>query len=940
MKKKSLFYILLFLSVFIVSCSDDDDNGMEEKNETRNIVQLAQDTNDLSSLVAALGQADAGLVDLLQGTGPFTVFAPTNTAFTNLLNTLGDDYNSLDDFDTEEEKALLANILKYHVISGTKALSSDLSNGQTLTTALGENLTVNIDGDVYIEDATDVDAKVTGADIEASNGVVHVIDKILLPQSVLDALAPEPVGDIVAIAQDTESLSALVAAVAKAGLVETLQGDGPFTVFAPTNDAFTALLAGLDGFDSLDDFDTEEEIALLTKILTYHVVAGTAAKSTDLTDGQMIETVQGESVTVSIGDGVMIDDANVALADVMAANGVVHVIDKVILPIEVKEALGLPTKDIVGLAVETEALSSLVAAVTKAGLVETLQGDGPFTVFAPTNDAFAALLQELDGFDSLDDFDTEAELDILTQILTYHVVAGTAAKSTDLTDGQMIETVQGESVTIGLGDGVTVDDANVTTADVMGTNGVVHLIDKVIVPESLKDALFGKDIVELAIETEALSSLVAAVTKAGLVETLQGDGPFTVFAPTNDAFAALLEELDGFDSLDDFDTEAEIAILTQILTYHVVAGTAAKSTDLTDGQMIETVQGESVTITIDGGVMVENAMVTIPDVMATNGVVHVIDEVIIPDALKDDLLGKNIVGLAQDTDDLSLLVAALIQADAGLVEALQGDGPFTVFAPTNAAFAALLDVLGDDYNSLDDFDTAAEKELLASILTYHVVAGASAFSTDLTDGQMIETLQGESVTVSLDGGVFIDDAQVSTADVEARNGVVHIIDKVILPNSAKEALGIPTKNIVELAQATDALSNLVAALVQADAGLVELLAGDGPFTVFAPTNDAFATFLAGLDGIDSLDDFDTPAEKARLAEFLKYHVVSGAAVKSTDLTDGQMVTTAQGTQITINLTGGVFIDDTTPTDAEVTMADVMATNGVVHIIDKVLDHEH
>ena len=197
-----------------------------------------------------------------------------------------------------------------------------------------------------------------------------------------------------------------------------------------------------------------------------------------------------------------------------------------------------------------------------------------------------------------------------------------------------------------------------------------------------------------------------------------------------------------------------------------------------------------------------------------------------------------------ETDDLSLLVEALGQANAGLVETLSGDGPFTVFAPTNKAFADLLDALGDDYHSLADFDTEAEIDLLVQVLTYHVVAGTAAFSTDLSDGQQIGTVQGENVGVSLSHGVQITDATDTPAnvvlpDVEASNGVVHVIDKVLLPQAVLDALNPPLPNIVELAQSVPDLSLLVEALIQADAGLVEVLSGEGPVSythLTLPTN--------------------------------------------------------------------------------------------------------
>ncbi|MDO6605275.1 fasciclin domain-containing protein [Arenibacter palladensis] len=668
MKKFGIYFLALFSSMFFVlSCSNDDDNDIIEEPTLSTIVETAQDTDILSSLVAALAKADenadSDLIGALSGNGPFTVFAPTNGAFTALLASL-DDFDSLSDFDTPEKREILATILKYHVVVGAAATSSSLTNGQEFTTLQGEKITVRIDGDVYIQDPTDTDAKVGPADVMASNGIVHVIDKVLVPQEVLDALNPEPMPNIVELAMDTEFLSLLVGALvqADAGLVDLLQTDGPFTVFAPTDTAFAALLEALgDDYNSLADFDTLEEKALLAQILKYHVVAGAAAYSTDLSDGQMIETAQGESVTVSLTGGVFIQDktetdAAVAPADITASNGVVHVIDKVLLPQEALDALMPPTTNIVELAMDTEFLSLLVGALVQAdaGLVDLLQTDGPFTVFAPTDTAFAALLEALgDDYNSLADFDTPEEKALLAQILKYHVVAGAAAYSTDLSDGQMIETAQGESVTVSLTGGVFIQDktdvdAAVAPADIAASNGVVHVIDKVLLPQEALDALMPPtpNIVELAMDTEFLSLLVGALVQAdaGLVDLLQTEGPFTVFAPSDTAFAALLEALgDDYNSLADFDTPEEKALLAQILKYHVVAGAAAYSTDLSDGQMIETAQGESVTVNLTGGVFIQDktdvdAAVAPADIAASNGVVHVIDKVMLPQEAIDALL--------------------------------------------------------------------------------------------------------------------------------------------------------------------------------------------------------------------------------------------------------------------------------------------------------------
>ena len=786
--------------------------------------------------------------------------------------------------------------------------------------------------------------------------------------------------NIVTVAQGEDALSSLVSALTTADnsegtdLVGTLSGEGPFTVFAPTNEAFASLLESLDGFDSLEDFDTDDERAILTTILTYHVVSGIAAKSTDLSDGQTIPTVQGEELTINLEGGVFIDDATetdaeVVIADVEASNGVVHVINKVMLPQVIIDAINNEemtneTGTLVDVVVATEALSILEAAVIKAGLAETLSSEGPFTVFAPTDNAFVGLLEILgDDYNSLDDFDTEEEMALLKDILLYHVLAA-EVKAADLAAGEFSTALADNIIeVIASGDTFVIGDAsnvnaNITVTDIMASNGVAHTIDKVLLPQSAIDfvaTLNLKTIVEIAVETDDLSLLVDALVQAdaGLVETLNGDGPFTVFAPTNAAFAALLDVLgDDFNSLSDFDTDERKALLVKVLTYHVVSGTAAFSTDLSDGQHIETVQGENVGINIkDGTVHIvdltnTNASVVIADVEASNGVVHVIDKVLIPQEVLDALSAmslKTIVEIAVETNDLSLLVEALGKADAGLVETLSGAGPFTVFAPTNTAFADLLDILGDDYHSLADFDTDEEKELLVQVLTYHVVAGTTAFSTDLSDGQHIETVQGENVGINTkDGTVHLIDATETNAsvimpDVEASNGVVHVIDKVLLPQAVLDALAPAVPNIVETAQSVDDLSLLLEALIQADAGLVEVLSGDGPFTVFAPTNAAFADLLDALgDDYHSLADFDTHDEKALLAKVLTYHVVSGAAVASSDLYNHQELVTVQGESLFAILNHGVFLKDKTSTLAKVVGTDNVTSNGIVHIIDKVV----
>ena len=417
-----------------------------------------------------------------------------------------------------------------------------------------------------------------------------------------------------------------------------------------------------------------------------------------------------------------------------------------------------PSNTVVDIIVNSEDHTLLEAAVGAAGLVDALNGDGPFTVFAPTDAAIVALTEVLEI--------TAEELLALPNlgdILQYHVVAASAF-STDLTDGQMIGTLQGSDVTVTMNmDGVFINEAMVTVADIAADNGVVHVIDAVLLPP----APVSNTVVDVIVNSEDHTVLEAAVLAADLAGALSAEGPFTVFAPTDAAFTALLEALEiSAEELLAFDG------LTDVLLYHVV-GAQALAADLSDGQEITTLLDQDVTITINGmGVFVNQAMVTVADIMADNGVVHVIDAVLLPE-MDDDNLPETVVDIIVASEVHTLLEAAVVAA--GLVDALSGEGPFTVFAPTDDAIVALTEAL-----------SITAEELLAlpnlgEILQYHVVA-ADAFAEDLSDGQLLTTLLGQDVTVSIsDAGVMINDAMVIVADLEAENGVVHVIDAVLLP---------------------------------------------------------------------------------------------------------------------------------------------------------------
>ncbi|MDR5590756.1 fasciclin domain-containing protein [Christiangramia sp. SM2212] len=292
---------------------------------------------------------------------------------------------------------------------------------------------------------------------------------------------PEPTDDgeqsntIVDFVTGNDDYSSLGAALEAAGLVETLDGDTEYTVFAPNNAAFDAFLETY-GFESLDDVPVD----LLTLVLMNHVQTG-IVMSADLTTGYIDSMAEagpdGENVSlyVNTSEGVTLNGmSTVTSADNEVDNGVIHAVDAVI---------GLP--DVTTFAAADPTFSILAEALTMEELVATLQSTespAPFTIFAPTDDAFAALLEELE-ITGLGDLDSET----LAAVLQYHVITESNVTSDELSDGMMVTTLQGEDVSVGVGENVTITDVNermatVTAPNVQATNGVIHVIDMVLLP--------------------------------------------------------------------------------------------------------------------------------------------------------------------------------------------------------------------------------------------------------------------------------------------------------------------------------------------------------------------------------------------------------------------------------------------------------------------------
>lgn len=470
---------------------------------------------------------------------------------------------------------------------------------------------------------------------------------------------------------DYGSFGTLLAAVDAAGLSDTLSGEGPFTVLAPTDDAFAASLEamGVTAEDVMADADA------LAQILQYHVIPGRYFLR-NLTSGPELETAQGETVQFDLTDGVFtVNGVNISSVDKIANNGVVHIIDGVLVPPSLAQAVGgaeaepteeptaEPTEaavepparpstlDVLG-AGEIGAFSTLLAAIDAAGLTDALSAEGPFTILVPTDEAFAASLEGL----NLSADDLLANNDLLNDILLYHVIPGRVFFR-DLTAGPELETLQGETVQFDLTDGVfTVNGVNISNVDNLTGNGIIFVIDGVLIPPSVAPALMPApeetpeptpeptpetaevaqpSLVDVlsAGELGSFNTLLTAAQAAGLVDTLSGEGPFTVFAPTDEALAAAFEAA----GLTVEELLANPDTLSRILSYHVVPGRYLFR-NLTSGPTLETLEGGTVQLALTDGVFtVNNATITNVDNIAGNGVIFVIDNVLLPEDIAASL---------------------------------------------------------------------------------------------------------------------------------------------------------------------------------------------------------------------------------------------------------------------------------------------------------------
>ncbi len=462
--KKSLVY-LFAVSIFslgLVSCSDDaemdsvDAMNTQEyatKAKTGEIVQMAYD-NGFRTLATALVKTKLSAeLDLM---GPITLLAPTDEAFEMLLKEIGQ--SSIDDIPENVLKQILLN----HVLAG-EAASSEIATIDRISSKAGSTLMLSVNNGFMVGNSNIVEP----FDMYAGFGILHTIDQVLIPSSI------EPfVNSVLEPAYFNKNFSYLVDAVVKAGLVETLLSTPDLTIFAPTNQAF--MEANIDPM-ALD-------VETLTKVLTYHVL-GAKVMSNEIPREAI--TLGGSHIYFSnVRSGSFINgNTKITAVDIASGSGVVHVINHILLPAEgtiVDKAIELTA---------TGEFTSLVEALVRTAeegtpeqnLIAVLNSEGPFSVFAPTNDAFQNLLDSNSNWNSINDIPLETLIDVLT----YHVVPARAYDKdlqSALSRFNELPTAQGNPIRIDLNSLSINGTSSIIGVNTHATNGVIHVIDQVLIP--------------------------------------------------------------------------------------------------------------------------------------------------------------------------------------------------------------------------------------------------------------------------------------------------------------------------------------------------------------------------------------------------------------------------------------------------------------------------
>ncbi|XP_041050165.1 transforming growth factor-beta-induced protein ig-h3 [Carcharodon carcharias] len=505
----------------------------------------------------------------------------------------------------------------------------------------------------------------------------------------------------------------------------------------------------------------------------------------------------------------------------------------------------------------------------RAKLRAEIEGPGTFTMFAPSNEAWAALPQEI-----IDALVSNVNIELLNA-LHYHMI-DRRILTDELRHGVTLPSMyQDLNIFIhhypnGI---VTVNCARIMKADHLATNGVVHVIDKVI-------TAFTNTIQDTLEVDDNFQQLRAAVAAAGLEEMLSQEGEYTLLAPTDAAFSkippATLNRILG-------DPEA----LKSLLNYHILRKIQCAEA-IISGAPMETLEGSSLEVGCDGNSLTINGknIITNKDLLTTNGVIHTIDELLIPDSAKT---------LLELTEKPGVTKIGDLFKQAGLTSHLEGKESLTLLAPQDVALTELSPVINEDLRNL--LLSHIVKDQLSSKYLYH--------------GQTLETLSGKKLRVFVyRNALCVENSCIAAHDRRGRYGSMMIMDKILTP---------PVGTIMDILKADDRFSMLVGAIQTA--GLTETLNRPGVFTVFAPTNEA----ILALPNREQNRMIGDPS-------LLKYHIAEQILVSGGAASQIVLLKSLQGAKLEVGTKRQVIHVNKVP----VIDSDLMATNGVIHAINKVL----
>jgi len=554
---------------------------------------------------------DANLITQLADLGPFTVFAPTEDAFTLLGPGMAESLIQ------PQNKEILLELMQYH-LAYTQFNSAVMQEGMTIRTLQGTDVEVTSLQPTRVN----VDCRISSPDQPATNGVIHIVDRVLVPAGFQ---FPAPESNIVQLPGRADYLSMFRRMLTAAGMEGTLTADGQdYTVFAPTNDAFEALGQGV-----ATSLLLEANKPKLRSLMFGHVLFG-RQKTTTYQPAQNLKTMEGGFLQVTATSPLLkVNLASTVISrDVEATNGFLNVVSNVILPTD----FTYPDQSIVQIVSKSPELSFLYEALEAADMLESLSGqDGPVTLLAPTNAAWESL-----GSGFARSLLLPSSRSKLVQLLRYHLLVGTK-RSIDVSEGDLVQTLAMGTLEVRSVTPFTVDTAKSNTQDVPCTDGIAHVVDKVLIPE--KWVFPERDSWNLVKVESDLTKFRNALAVCGLEHYLEENGPVTIFAPTDAAFDAL-----GDFTLEHLFSEERRDELLEVMSYHIVQQRVESNT-MTYSQKITTMEGRQISVTpwTDQGwlgvvhdrftspaTVNGEAKLVAPDCLVTNGLVHKIDKVLMP----------------------------------------------------------------------------------------------------------------------------------------------------------------------------------------------------------------------------------------------------------------------------------------------------------------------